>query len=174
MKIEYNAFRLGAYHIAFPKNTSQKILHYDLFKKENPLPFLVKCILDDNEQTYPVIDTRLKLGMKSFDGSGDSCIFVERISLSSASSFNIGLLMDEFLGTFYLSPKKIKYPKAIALVFEGFIKGMCKVKGKKHFIINSKGIFSTEELEEFYELLRDHIIEHSYVPVYNGMYQQQD
>jgi chemotaxis signal transduction protein len=169
MAKHFYAFRLGGYHIALPGDNNQKVIQHDLLKNNNPLPFLVKFIYNDGIESFPVIDTRLKLGMSAFDGTEETCIFIENFAFSKITSFKIGLLMNKYLGYYPVAPQKIKFwPNGVMDEFNDFISGICKINDKDHLMLSLKNIFRDEEIKEFYELRQRKMVENSYIPIYNG------
>lgn len=168
-KKKFHSFTLGGYNIALPKNPYQKIIQQDMFNNKRPLPFLVKCLYNDGMESFPIIDTKLKLGMKAFNGNNESCILVERYHISKTKYFKLGLLMNQYNGLFSVPSKDIKLQsKGIMYEFDDFIRGMCNLNGTDHLVISLRNIFSTEEMIEFYNLYQENKLEHSYIPVYNN------
>ncbi len=169
MKKKFHSFTLGGYNIALPKTPYQKVIQYNMFDNKKPLPYLVKCIYNDGFESFPVIDTKLKLGMKAFDCSNESCILVERYPITKSKYFKLGLLMNQYNGHFSLSTKDTNLQsKSILYEFNDFIKGTYNLNGTNHLVISLRNIFSSEEMIEFYNLYQGNEIEHPYIPVYHN------
>ncbi len=163
----FQTFRLGGYHIAIPTNDYQKIIEYDMFKIHEPLPFLVKCLFNDGNDTFPIIDTRLKFGMKNFNKEEGSCIIVDKYFVSGSNTFKLGLLMNSYTGEFTIPKKNIvMWQQGWIPEFGDLIKGVCRVNEKEHLIITMEDTFPRKELKEFYHLYQDYMIKDSYIPVY--------
>lgn len=165
----FHSFRLGTYNLAVPQNETQKIIYHYVFGSDNLLPFFIKCIWNDDMDAYPVVDTRMKMGLPDPQENRDaqSCFLIERYNFAD-SFFKVGLLMDRFQGIFSISsPKKILQPNKHFYNDEVF-KGVCQIDNKEHFIVDQKNLFASDEMNELYHIYQDHETEASYIPVVQG------
>jgi chemotaxis signal transduction protein len=128
------------------------------------LPFTVKCIYNDGSSFFPVIDTRLKLGMKGHGTDKESCILVDKFPVPNNKYVKVGFLMDEYIDTFSVSVDKIN---KVVNEFDQIVKGMCLINNKKHFILRLRDMFSNNELYK-YKAYQESIYQASHIPVFSA------
>lgn len=168
MNKEYHTFKLGSQNIAFEKNDYQKIIHYDLYDNSKLLPSIIKCILNDDMDAYPIIDTKKKLKITDTEDIKNSCILIERYFLGKTEFFKAGLLMDNYLGTYYIPAGQVLQPKGALYQNDDYIQGICLINNQVHLIVSSQSIFNSEEMKELYNIYQDYEAEGSYIPVYQN------
>jgi chemotaxis signal transduction protein len=143
---EFFTFKLGGYNFAIQNTGHQKIIQYLYFDYNGHLPFVIKCIYKDGSESFPLVDTRLKLGMKGFDTNSGLTALVVKSKQWNNDYYQTGYLMDKYTGSFKVNNADIN---DTARFKDEFLEGICKINGQNYFIIAIEKILSDREIAEF-------------------------
>jgi purine-binding chemotaxis protein CheW len=94
------------------------------------LPGYVKGVINLRGRVIPVIDLRLKLGLKA-EVTERTCVAVVQVKVASAQPIHLGLIVDSVEEVVSLAASEIEpTPEFGARIDTSYILGMAKVKGQ--------------------------------------------
>ena len=118
-------------------------------------PDFMKGVINLRGGVVPVIDLRLKFGMKETEKTVDTCIIIVDISVDGEQTF-IGALADSVKEVITLEPENIEpAPKIGTKLDTEFIKGMGKLNEEFVIVLDIEKIFTTEELVAVKEMVKE-------------------
>jgi chemotaxis signal transduction protein len=159
MKKSFLTFALSGYHFAVPKNGAQEIIHYNPFKTEQ-LASNPTLVFYDWSEPFPVINTRVKLGMKPIKKNDNACILLDHSFKTENQYLKVGFLMDYYLGGFSVSSREIISTKNR---IEEYIQGTCIINSNVHFIISLPQLLLDQTIKDF-DPFRQHNAEYTLIP----------
>ncbi|MCU7494660.1 MAG: purine-binding chemotaxis protein CheW [Ignavibacteria bacterium] len=144
---QYLTFKLGEEVFALDVNQVREILDYIKITKVPQTPEYMCGVINLRGSVVPVIDMRLKFGLKKTEATVNTCIVVVEVNIESERTV-LGALVDSVQEVFELEPGEIEAPPKIGTHLKTeFIKGMGKREEKFIIILDIDKIFSANELE---------------------------
>ncbi len=142
----YLSFRLGKEEFAANVSNVLEILEMPAITSIPYAPEYMRGVINLRGKVLPVLDTRLKFGLKVSDDTVDTSIIVLRISLEG-KEIEIGALVDGVEEVMELTESDMEpAPKLGSDLKIKFIEGMVKNDDKFIMILNMDKVFSGEEL----------------------------
>ncbi len=124
----------------------REVMDYKNITTVPKTPDFMKGVINLRGGVVPVIDLRLKFGMKETEKTVDTCIIIVDITVDNEQTF-IGALADSVKEVITLEPENIEpAPKIGTKLDTDFIKGMGKHNGDFIIILNINNVFSKEEI----------------------------
>ncbi|WP_224997177.1 chemotaxis protein CheW [Cesiribacter sp. SM1] len=142
----YLSFRLD--HETFGVNVSKviEILEVPHITKIPKAPPFMRGVINLRGTVLPVVDARLKLGLKKIAGSIDTCIIVFRIVISTEEVL-VGALVDAVQEVFEMDESRLMPPPSIGGKFRtDFIQGMARKEDDFVMILDVDKIFTSQEI----------------------------
>ena len=142
----YLSFRLG--HESFAVRVSKviEILEVPHITKVPKSPAFMRGVINLRGTVLPVVDARLKFGMKEISDSINTCIIVFNI-LFEKEEMMVGALVDAVEEVFELNEEKLMPPPSIGGKYKTeFIKGMARKEDEFIMVLDVDKIFSNVEI----------------------------
>jgi purine-binding chemotaxis protein CheW len=119
----------------------QKITHVP------QLPAFVKGVINLRGRVIPVVDLRVKFGLKSEFGDR-TCIVVVQVKMQNEQTVHMGLIVDSVEEVVTLSAAEIEpTPDFGAKLNTEYLMGMAKVKGQVKTLLDIEKVISVEAVE---------------------------
>lgn len=116
-------------------------------------PAFVKGVINLRGKVIPVIDLRLRFGMKSIDYNERTCIIVVEIAGESNSTVMIGIVVDAVSEVLNIKGDDIEdTPTFGARLKTDFILGMAKMGGGVKILLDIDRVLNTEEICKMQDL----------------------
>ncbi len=149
----YLTFRMNSETYAIDVTNVQIILELSRITKIPKTPDYFLGIIDLRGAVLPVIDLRVKLGMKTFDNTINTCILVLEIGIDK-KTINLGVLVDAVEEVIEITHDQVQVPPEIGNSFSSeFLEGLYKPVDKSFImILNVNKIFSINELIDISDL----------------------
>lgn len=142
----YLSFVLGEEVFAAHVSKVLNILEMTRITKVPQCPDYMLGVINLRGMVLPVIDSRIKFGIKISEITSQTCIIVMDIALEK-ESVHIGVLVDSVQEVLEVEPKDIMQPPSIGNKFKSeFIKGMVKDGENFIMILDMDRVFSSDEL----------------------------
>ncbi len=144
---QYLAFNLENEVFAFDISKVREVLEFDTVTRVPQTPAMMKGVINLRGSVVPVIDMRIKFGMRDIEKTVNTVIIIIEIELDEESTL-IGALVDSVKEVMDLDAGHIEPPPNIGTQLNtDFIKGMGKQNGEFLIILDIEKIFSSSELD---------------------------
>jgi len=142
----YLSFRLNDEVFAVHVAQVLEIMGIPAITKVPKAPPSLTGVINLRGTVLPVIDTRIKFGLKKADFDVDTCIIVFKIEMES-EPITIGALVDSVQEVIEISEEEILPPPSIGSKYKSdLIKGMYKSDENFIMLLNIDHVFSSDEL----------------------------
>jgi purine-binding chemotaxis protein CheW len=111
------------------------------------MPEFVKGVINLRGRVIPVIDLRVKFGLKA-DFTERTCIVVVQVRLSAESTVQMGLIVDSVEEVVHVSNEEIEpTPEFGARVETAYLLGMAKVKGQVKTLLDIDRVVAPDAIQ---------------------------
>lgn len=111
------------------------------------MPEFVKGVINLRGRVIPVIDLRVKFGLKA-EFADRTCIVVVQVKLASAQTIQMGLIVDSVEEVVPLGANEIEpTPDFGTRIDTGYILGMAKIKGAVKTLLDIDRVVAPETVE---------------------------
>jgi len=111
------------------------------------MPAYVKGVINLRGRVIPIVDLRLKFGLKA-EIAERTCIVVVQVNVSSGSSVQMGLIVDSVEEVVTLSSEEIEpTPEFGTRIDTTYLLGMAKVKGQVKTLLDIDRVVAPEAIE---------------------------
>ncbi|MCG8552196.1 MAG: chemotaxis protein CheW [Desulfobacterales bacterium] len=143
---QYLTFKLDNEIYAMDITTVREVLDIIRITKVPQMPDFMCGVINLRGRVVPVVDLRLKFGLKEATSLKEACIVIIEISLDDEETV-LGILVDTVQEVISLEPEQIDPPPRIGTRLKTeFIKGMGKKDEEFIIILETAKVFSAEEL----------------------------
>jgi purine-binding chemotaxis protein CheW len=133
----------------------REVLDLSTITKVPRMPEFMKGVINLRGGVVPVVDLRLKFGLKATERTVDTCIIIIEISLDGETTL-IGALADSVQEVLDLDQDQIKAPPKIGTRLKTeFIRGMGKKNDRFIIILDIDKVFTSQELTQVSENIED-------------------
>ncbi|MBN1185417.1 MAG: purine-binding chemotaxis protein CheW [Bacteroidales bacterium] len=148
----YLSFRLGEEVFALTVGKVYKILEMIPITEVPRSPDYMKGVINLRGKVLPVIDTRLKFGMKPSVETKSSCLLVIDAEIGEETVM-VSMLVDAMLAVLKIEDNEILPPPSIGNQYKSdFIAGMAKVNEKFVMVLNIDAVLTSDDLVGISEL----------------------
>jgi purine-binding chemotaxis protein CheW len=117
------------------------------------MPAFVKGVINLRGRVIPIVDLRLKFGLKA-EIAERTCIVVVQVTLSAGSAVQMGLIVDSVEEVVTLSSEEIEATPDFGTKIEtSYILGMAKVKGQVKTLLDIDRVVAPEAVERIVKAL---------------------
>ena len=117
------------------------------------LPAYVKGVINLRGRVVPVVDLRVKLGLKA-DVTERTCIVVVQVKLSSEQLVHLGLIVDSVEEVVNLPAEEIETtPEFGTTIDTSYILGMAKVKGQVKTLLDIDRVVAPEAVRSIAKVI---------------------
>lgn len=111
------------------------------------MPEFVKGVINLRGRVIPVIDLRVKFGLKA-DFTERTCIVVVQVRLSAEATVQMGLIVDSVEEVVHVSNEEIEpTPEFGARVETAYLLGMAKVKGQVKTLLDIDRVVAPDAIQ---------------------------
>ena len=143
---QYLTFKLDNEIYAMDITTVREVLDIIRITKVPQMPDFMCGVINLRGRVVPVVDLRLKFGLREAISLKDACIVIIEIFLDDEETV-LGILVDTVQEVISLEPEQIDPPPRIGTRLKTeFIKGMGKKDEEFIIILETAKVFSAEEL----------------------------
>ncbi|OPY02691.1 MAG: Chemotaxis protein CheW [Syntrophorhabdus sp. PtaB.Bin047] len=143
---QYLTFHLGGEIFGMDVCHIREILEFTSVARVPGTPDFMKGVINLRGSVVPVLDMRLKFGLKETEKTVDTCIIVIEVSFEEEKTV-IGALVDSVEEVFELDPDLIEpAPRVGSHLKTEFIRGMGKRDDSFIIILDAEKMLSSEEL----------------------------
>ncbi len=147
---QYLTFKLGEEVFALDIRKVREVLEYTTITKVPQTPAFMRGVINLRGGVVPVVDMRLKIGMKKTESTVNTCIIISEITIDDESTI-VGALADSVQEVIELEPAQIEpAPRMGTRLKTEFIKGMGKRDGEFIIILDIDRVFSFEEIHSLH------------------------
>jgi purine-binding chemotaxis protein CheW len=144
---QFLTFFLGSDAFAVDVKIAKEIVDYAEVTQVPQTPEYLLGVINLRGTVVPVIDMRLKFGMKQGKTTQNSCIIVMEVAVDR-DLLTVGALVDSVQEVLTLNASQIEPPPRIGTNMNTeFIKGMSSLGEKFLIILDINKVFSIDELE---------------------------
>ncbi|MCM2274543.1 MAG: chemotaxis protein CheW [Candidatus Didemnitutus sp.] len=112
------------------------------------MPEFVKGVINLRGRVIPVVDLRVKFGLKA-DFTERTCIVVVQVKLANESVVQMGLIVDSVEEVVHLPSDEIEpTPEFGARVDTSYLLGMAKVKGQVKTLLDIDRVVAPETIQQ--------------------------
>lgn len=132
----------------FAANVSKvlNILEMTKVTKVPKAPGYMKGVINLRGQVLPLIDTRIKFGMKETEYTTNTCILVLDINIDN-ESVQLGAIVDAVREVVEIDDKNVQPPPSIGSKYKSeFINGVAQINEDFVMLLNMDLVFSVEEI----------------------------
>ena len=143
---QYLTFTLGDEFFAQEIAEVREVLEYTTITQMPGTPDYLLGVINLRGEAVPVVDMRLKLGMKQKERTVNTSIIITEVDLNKGKTI-IGALVDSVKEVLEMDQQSLEAPPKIGTQMNiDFIKSMGKQDDKFVMILDVERIFSTDEL----------------------------
>jgi purine-binding chemotaxis protein CheW len=143
---QYLTFKLDDEVFALDIATVREVLDFTTVTKVPRMPEFMRGVISLRGSAVPVVDLRLKFGMKETERTVNTCIIIMEVLVDGEPAI-LGALADSVQEVLNLEPDHIESaPKIGTKLRTEFIKGMGKSGGDFIIILDVNNVFSSDEL----------------------------
>lgn len=143
---QYLSFKLDDEVYALDINHVREVLDLTQMTKVPRMPDFMRGVINLRGGVVPVVDLRLKFGLPEVETDVDTCIIIIEVSLEGEETI-LGIMVDSVQEVMSLEPDQIEpAPKIGTRLKTEFIKGMGKKSDDFIIILETKRVFSAQEL----------------------------
>jgi purine-binding chemotaxis protein CheW len=140
------SFTLGNEFFATNVAKVLNILEMMKITKVPKMPDYMLGVINLRGSVLPLIDLRIKFGMKQTEYTTNTCILVLEVKIEK-DLLKVGALVDSVQEVFEITPEEIQPPPQIGSKYKSeFIYGIAKISEEFIMLLDMDKIFSTEEL----------------------------
>ena len=148
----YLTFILGEELFAVDVNKVREVLDLTKITRVPQTPEYMKGVINLRGNVVPVIDFRLKFGMKETEKTIDTCIIVLELKVDDEMII-VGILADSVREVFELDPGQIEAPPKIGTKFNvEYLYGIGKKDDEFLMMLNIDKAFSFDEINFVQEI----------------------
>ncbi len=112
------------------------------------MPDYVKGVINLRGKVIPIIDLRIKFGLRTAHNTDRNCIVVVQVAPSSNGSTQMGMIVDAVEEVINITPSDIEATPDFGVALEtSYILGMAKVKGTVKTLLDIDRVVSLETIE---------------------------
>lgn len=142
----YLTFKLGDETFASHVDSVTKILEMQKITEVPRAPEFMKGVINLRGNVLPVIDGRIKFGMKATPYTDKSCILVLNLSIDN-DQVEVGAIVDAVMNVVEFPEEAIKPSPGLGSKYKSdFIDGVMKLNDEFIMILNMNSVFSAEEI----------------------------
>jgi purine-binding chemotaxis protein CheW len=142
----YLTFNLVDETFASHVNNVLKILEMQKITEVPKAPEYMKGVINLRGNVLPVIDARLKFGMKPKPYTDKTCILVLNIEIEK-EKVEVGAIVDAVLDVIEFQKENIKPPPSLGSKYKSdFIEGVMELENSFVMVLNMDAVFSTEDI----------------------------
>jgi len=146
--ISYLTFKLQDELYAANVSKVLNILELTKITKVPNAPNYMKGVINLRGDVLPVIDTRLKFGMKEVEYTSSTCILVLILNIDG-STIHLGALVDSVQEVLEIEDKELLPPPSIGLNYKSdFIQAIVEYNDDFIMILDVEKVFTGSELED--------------------------
>jgi purine-binding chemotaxis protein CheW len=143
---QYLTFKLEDEIYALEITQIREVLDYTKITKVPKTPDFMKGVINLRGGVVPVIDLRLKFGLRETEVTVDTCIIIAEITVDNEETL-LGALADQVQEVLEIDSTQIEPPPRIGTRLDtDFIKGMGKHNDEFIMILDIVKVFSQQEL----------------------------
>lgn len=143
---QYLTFKLDNEIYAMDITTVREVLDIIPITKVPQMPDFMCGVINLRGGVVPVVDLRLKFGLKKSESLKETCIVIIEVVLDGEQTI-LGILVDSVLEVISLEPEQIDPPPRIGTRLKTeFIRGMGKKDTEFIIILETTKVFSAQEL----------------------------
>lgn len=143
---QYLTFTLGEEDYALEINKVSEVLDYMKITRVPRMPPFLRGVINLRGNVVPVIDLRLKLGMRAIQRTVDTCIVIVEVDMDG-ETVHMGALADSVKEVVALDPGQISPPPRFGMRLNTeFIQGMGRQEEDFLIILDIDRVLSSEEL----------------------------
>ena len=151
----YLSFKLGEEVFAINVSKVLNILEMSPITKVPKSPDYMKGVINLRGNVLPVIDLRIKFGLKENETTVDTSIIVLSINKNN-EEIMVGVLVDAVKEVLEFKDEEIVESPSIGTKYNsGFISGMKRRDSNFIMILNIDKVFATEEVIDFHEAMAE-------------------
>ncbi len=140
------SFQLGDEMFAADVSKVLEILELRPITKVPRSPSYMRGVINLRGSVLPVLDTRIKFGLKPKEDTVDTCIIVLNVMMEG-EPLTLGALVDSVEEVIELTKADIEAPPTIGSKFNpDYLHGMVKMDDTFIMVLNVDKVFSTDEL----------------------------
>jgi purine-binding chemotaxis protein CheW len=143
----YLTFRIGSEHFAANASFVHNIIEIPQITEVPEMPEYMLGVINLRGSVLPVVDSRIKFGLKNREITSNSCIIVMEVTMEKKQVF-IGYLVDSVSEVLEVEEKEIKDPPSLGSeVRSKFISGVFHDKDEKFvMILDMNKVLSESEI----------------------------
>lgn len=139
-------FKLGDETFASHVNSVTKILEMQKITEVPRAPEFMKGVINLRGNVLPVIDGRIKFGMKASPYTDKSCILVLNLNIDN-EPVEVGAIVDAVMNVIEFPEDAIKPSPGLGSKYKtDFIDGVMKLSDEFVMILNMNSVFSAQEI----------------------------
>ncbi len=143
---QYLTFKLDNEIYAMDITTVREVLDIIPITKVPQMPHFMCGVINLRGGVVPVVDLRLKFGLKKAEFIKETCIIIIEVLLDGEQTI-LGILVDSVQEVISLEPEQIDPPPRIGTRLKTeFIRGMGKKDAEFIIILETTKVFSAQEL----------------------------
>ncbi len=143
---QYLTFKLGDEIYALDIGKVREVLDFTSATKVPRTPDFMRGVINLRGSVVPVVDLRLKFGMKATEKTVNTCVIITEVTVDNDSTV-LGALADSVQEVIDLLPSDISAPPKIGTKLRTeFIRGMGKRDDRFIMILDIDKVFSANEL----------------------------
>jgi purine-binding chemotaxis protein CheW len=148
--MQYVTFMLDGIEFAVDVNVVETVVEYRGATQVPSAHDFVRGVMDLRGRTVAVVDLRRKFGLAPADAPRDSSVVVlSNLTGFSTGNVTIGALVDGVSEVVDIEDHEVAKDEATrAPLWRPFVQGIAKKDGRALVLIDSRGIFSLEELAD--------------------------
>lgn len=142
----YLSFSLGDEVFAANVGKVLNILEMTKITEVPKAPDYMKGVINLRGTVLPVVDTRIKFGMKPTEYTTNTCIVVMEVEMEG-ENIQVGALVDSVQAVLEIEDSEIKPPPSIGSKYKSeFINGMVKADDEFIMLLDMEKVFSSDEI----------------------------
>ncbi len=150
--LQYLTFKLGDEVFALDIDKVREVLDFTTLTRVPRMPEFMRGVINLRGSVVPVVDLRLKFGMKGTEKTEDTCVIISEVTVDNETTV-LGALADSVQEVLDLEQSSIEPPPKIGTMLSTeFIKGMGKQHERFIIILDIDKIFSGEEITQVREV----------------------
>jgi purine-binding chemotaxis protein CheW len=144
---QYLTFTLDSEEFALDISKVREVLDYTTITKVPRMPDFLRGVINLRGNVVPVVDLRMKLGMKPTERTVSTCIVITEIDMGG-DTVHIGTLTDSVQEVLDLDDSQIQPPPRFGSKVDiDFIRGMGKRDDRFLIILDIDKVLTSEEVQ---------------------------
>ncbi len=157
--LQYLTFKLGEEVFALDIGKVREVLDFTTLTRVPRMPEFMRGVINLRGSVVPVVDLRLKFGMKKTEKTTDTCVIITEVTVDNETTV-LGAMADSVQEVLDMEPQNIEpAPKIGTMLRTEFIKGMGRQHERFIIILDIDKIFSGEELLQMQAAEKEKIAE---------------